>query len=76
MTPEAVAKWIAPKVSRHKRLTGGVKFVDAISKNPVSLSLNKQICTNKLQSGKILRRLYRDIAKEEVGDKEAKESRL
>lgn len=33
-----VIKFMESKVSRHKRLTGGVQFVDVIEKNPVSLS--------------------------------------
>lgn len=31
-----VAGWLAERVSRHKRLSGGVVFVDAVPKNPVS----------------------------------------
>lgn len=30
-----IQKWMEQHVSRHKYLTGGVKFVDAIPKNPV-----------------------------------------
>jgi 4-coumarate--CoA ligase len=48
-------------VAKHKRLAGGVKFVDAIPKNP---------------SGKILRTILRDQAKIEVGDGPVRESRL
>lgn len=59
--PKAVAAWLAEKVARHKRLVGGVVVTDAIPKNP---------------SGKILRKLLRERAKEEVGDKEAAGSRL
>lgn len=36
ITPEAVVKYMDAKVSRHKRLTGGVRIVDVIMKNPVS----------------------------------------
>lgn len=77
-TPEAVAKWVEARVSRHKRLTGGVKFIDAVLKNPVGFSfwMNYQTVLTWFQSGKILRRFYRDIAKEEVGDSEGKASRL
>jgi acyl-coenzyme A synthetase/AMP-(fatty) acid ligase len=49
-TPEAaeeIKKWLAERVSKHKRLEGGVHFVDAIPKNP---------------SGKIMRRQLRDKA--------------
>lgn len=35
ISEQDVAKWMETKVSKNKRLTGGVKFVDAISKNPV-----------------------------------------
>lgn len=38
-TPEVgenIKKWLAERVSRHKQLTGGVHFVEAIPKNPVS----------------------------------------
>ncbi|KAM0719589.1 hypothetical protein Q7P37_003719 [Cladosporium fusiforme] len=60
-TPEEIAAWLAQKVARHKRLAGGVKFVEAIPKNP---------------SGKILRKELRDLAKSEVGDGPVRESRL
>ena len=59
--PEEIAKWLAKQVAPHKRLAGGVKIVDEIPKNP---------------SGKILRKILREKAKEEVGDKVPKESRL
>lgn len=36
LTAEDVVKYIDSKVARHKRLLGGVKFVDAVMKNPVS----------------------------------------
>lgn len=42
--------WLNAKVASHKRLRGGVKFVDEIPKSA---------------SGKILRRVLRDRAKEE-----------
>ncbi|KAK7529523.1 putative 4-coumarate-CoA ligase [Phyllosticta citribraziliensis] len=43
-----VAQFIAQRVARHKRLTGGVRFVEAIPKNP---------------SGKILRKELKDLVK-------------
>ena len=46
-----VADWIAGRVAKFKQLSGGVKFIDEIPKNP---------------SGKILRRFLRDRAKVEV----------
>lgn len=33
---EEIKKWLAERVSRHKRLEGGVHFIDAVPKNPVS----------------------------------------
>jgi 4-coumarate--CoA ligase len=60
-TEKDIASWLADKVAKHKRLAGGVKFVDAIPKNP---------------SGKILRKILRDQAKTEVGDGPVRESRL
>jgi prophage antirepressor-like protein len=33
---EAIKKWLAERVSKAKRLEGGVHFIDAIPKNPVS----------------------------------------
>jgi 4-coumarate--CoA ligase len=60
-TEKDIASWLATKVAKHKRLAGGVKFVDAIPKNP---------------SGKILRKILRDQAKIEVGDGPVRESRL
>ncbi|KAJ4376130.1 hypothetical protein N0V83_001411 [Neocucurbitaria cava] len=46
-TAEQIKKWLAERVSRHKRLEGGVHFIDAVPKNP---------------SGKILRKQLRDQA--------------
>ncbi|PGH14495.1 hypothetical protein AJ79_02988 [Helicocarpus griseus UAMH5409] len=48
---ENVAKWMWSKVAPYKRLRGGVAIIDLIPKNP---------------SGKILRRLLRDRAAEEL----------
>ncbi|KAL9945187.1 hypothetical protein ACHAQF_003514 [Verticillium nonalfalfae] len=48
---EEIATWLEKKVSRHKRLRGGVAFTDVIPKNP---------------SGKILRKILREKAKQEV----------
>jgi acyl-CoA synthetase (AMP-forming)/AMP-acid ligase II len=36
-TEKEIQDWTAKQVARHKRLTGGVHFVDAIPKNPVGL---------------------------------------
>jgi len=46
----AVKKWCGEKLAKYKELTGGVKFVESIPKNA---------------SGKILKRVLRDMAKEE-----------
>jgi acyl-coenzyme A synthetase/AMP-(fatty) acid ligase len=40
--------WVASKVANHKKLRGGVVFIDAIPKSP---------------SGKILRKELRELAK-------------
>ena len=61
VSPEEIAKWLAKRVAPHKRLAGGVVLVNDIPKNP---------------SGKILRKILRERAKEEVGDREVRESRL
>ncbi|RDA89904.1 hypothetical protein CP533_2942 [Ophiocordyceps camponoti-saundersi (nom. inval.)] len=47
LTPEDVRSWVASRVSKHKWLEGGVVFVDDIPKLP---------------SGKIMRKVMRDIA--------------
>ncbi|KAJ9156469.1 4-coumarate--CoA ligase-like 7 [Pleurostoma richardsiae] len=56
-----ISKWIEGKVARYKQLRGGVSFIDCIPKNP---------------SGKILRKLLRERAQQEVGDRRPPESRL
>ncbi|KAI1432105.1 AMP-binding enzyme [Xylaria sp. CBS 124048] len=56
-----IAKWLEPRVTRYKYLKGGVKFIDAIPKNP---------------SGKILRRALRELAAKEVGDRAPTQSKL
>jgi 4-coumarate--CoA ligase len=50
---EELVKFVHDRVARHKRLRGGVKFIDEIPKSP---------------SGKILRRLLREWAKSETED--------
>jgi acyl-CoA synthetase (AMP-forming)/AMP-acid ligase II len=49
---EEIVQWLAGKVANHKRLRGGVRFVDEIPKSA---------------AGKILRRLLKDQAKAENG---------
>ena len=56
-TETEIQDWLAKQVAKHKRLVGGVKFVDAIPKNP---------------SGKILRKILRDQAKAEQNGKASK----
>ncbi|KAK7416462.1 hypothetical protein QQX98_005166, partial [Neonectria punicea] len=50
-TEDDIASWLASRVARHKRLAGGVVFIDVIPKIP---------------SGKILRKTLRERAKREV----------
>ena len=45
---EEIMDWVASKVANHKKLRGGVVFIDAIPKSP---------------SGKILRKDLRELAK-------------
>lgn len=57
LTEEIVKKYSAGKLAKYKRLDGGVSFVDAISRNA---------------SGKILKRLLRELAKKELGGERAR----
>ncbi|RYO74387.1 hypothetical protein DL764_010839 [Monosporascus ibericus] len=47
-----IVRWLDAKVAQHKRLRGGVRFIDEIPKNA---------------SGKLLRRVLKDLAKKEDG---------
>jgi len=49
-TAKEIADWLAAQVAPHKKLRGGVKFIDAIPKSV---------------TGKILRRVLKDMAKKE-----------
>ncbi|KAH8722725.1 hypothetical protein GQ44DRAFT_751280 [Phaeosphaeriaceae sp. PMI808] len=40
---EGIKSWLAERVSRHKRLEGGVHFVDAVPKNPSGKILRKEL---------------------------------
>ena len=51
---EAIVKWLAEKVASHKRLRGGVRFIDEIPKSA---------------AGKILRRVLKEKAKQEDSSK-------
>jgi 4-coumarate--CoA ligase len=53
-TAKDIQDFVAKNVSKTKRLTGGVRFTDAIPKNP---------------SGKILRKFLREQAAKESGAK-------
>lgn len=53
----AVKRYCAERLARYKELSGGVRFVDAIPKNA---------------SGKILKRVLRDMAKEEADGERAR----
>lgn len=54
---EAIIKWLEEKVASHKRLRGGVRFIDEIPKSA---------------AGKILRRVLKDKAKQEESQKGGK----
>jgi 4-coumarate--CoA ligase len=56
-TEDRIVKWLAGKVASHKRLRGGVRFVDEVPKSA---------------SGKILRRVLKEKAKEETKGGKAK----
>ena len=60
-TGDEIVQFMEKKVSRTKRITGGVRFVQSIPKNP---------------SGKILRKLIREAAREEDENREARASKL
>lgn len=54
---KAIVDWVGEQVANHKRLRGGVRFIDEIPKSA---------------SGKILRRVLKDKAKEEEKKGQAK----
>ena len=60
-TAEDIVRFMDGKVSAIKRITGGVRFVDVIPKNP---------------SGKILRKILRDQAKVEMEREERAAAKL
>lgn len=51
-TEAEIASWLAGRVARHKRLRGGIRFIDEVPKSA---------------SGKILRRVLKERVKEEKG---------
>lgn len=78
VTEKEIAQFMEGKVSKTKRLTGGVRFIDAIPKNPVSFRSCSHHCSllTMLQSGKILRKILREQALREVADSTPKAARL
>ncbi|KAK4129573.1 acetyl-CoA synthetase-like protein [Parathielavia appendiculata] len=54
---QELAEWVAAQVAPHKKLRGGIRFVDQVPKSP---------------SGKVLRRVMREQAKKEQWDSGAK----
>ncbi|KAL8693524.1 MAG: hypothetical protein Q9218_001649 [Villophora microphyllina] len=60
-TEQDIIEWLAAKVANHKRLRGGVKFVDEIPKSP---------------SGKILRRVLKVRVQEEESKKNSPRPKL
>jgi len=57
---EEIIKWMNNKVANHKKLRGGIKFVDAVPKSV---------------SGKILRRVLKEQAKKEFKEEEEERAR-
>ncbi|CAH0000021.1 unnamed protein product [Clonostachys byssicola] len=57
VTPSDIQKWLAPRVSKHKLLAGGVVFIDEVP---------------KLASGKIQRKTMREWAKRDAAELEKK----
>ncbi|KAJ5170979.1 AMP-dependent synthetase/ligase [Penicillium coprophilum] len=53
LTEAEIQKYVLTRVAKYKALTGGVKFVGAVARNP---------------SGKILKRVLREDAKKEIQD--------
>jgi 4-coumarate--CoA ligase len=53
VTPKDIQDWLAPRVAKHKRLVGGVVFIDEVP---------------KLASGKIQRKTMREWAKRDAAE--------
>ncbi|KAI9680666.1 MAG: hypothetical protein M1817_004106 [Caeruleum heppii] len=78
-TADEIVTFMDKKVSKSKRLAGGVMFVADIPKNPVSSTLatyHKESWLTETKSGKILRKVLRERAKAEVGGSGRRLSRL
>ncbi|KAJ3550043.1 hypothetical protein NM208_g197 [Fusarium decemcellulare] len=71
ITKQEITTWVEERLTEYKWLKGGVAFVNSIPRNPVSdVSLGlmmDQANINDFQAGKILRRILRDRAAEEIG---------
>lgn len=64
VSEEGVGKWMQERVSRTKRLTGGVVFVDAVPKNPVSSSSSSLCCRLKIEAkGIFVLTIYHSLVK-------------
>lgn len=63
VTPKDIQDWLAQRVSKHKRLVGGVVFVDEVP---------------KLASGKIQRKTMREWAKRDAAvlERNGRQSKL
>lgn len=55
-----ISKWLNEQVAQHKRLRGGIRFVDVIPKSAAGKS-TASVTSNPI--GKILRRVLREEAK-------------
>lgn len=55
VTPQDIQDWLAKRVAKHKRLVGGVVFIDDVP---------------KLASGKIQRKVMREWAKRDAKEME------
>lgn len=78
MKAEEIHEFMRTRAATHKQLIGGIVFIKAIPKNPVSsvgLSESEHF-SDRSQSGKILRKTLRDQAKVEVGDSDKRASVL
>lgn len=81
-TPKEIAEWMAERVSRHKRLTGGVvlvkEIVSTLGGTRVTLMDDADFeCEQpKNPSGKLLRKELRERAAKEIGDGSGLQSKL
>lgn len=58
---EEIRRWLDGRVANHKKLRGGVKFVDGVPKSA---------------SGKLLRRMLKDRAKQELKEEEEQQAAM